>query len=205
LNILIPLIIFLVLLALGQIFNREPTVPIRRPGTGGGSALGPRPAIGGSSWTTAARDDSRPRPERSPERQPRPAQDGGIIILGTNVAAPPGVVFANPQEVEALARKNRRRPSRQQPAARRQEKPNTPAAPPRLTSTTTVDLTASHLERVQSVAAFATQDQLPSVSAEMVSSALRDPIRVREALVVGIVLQPPVAARRLARMRGAPR
>ena len=201
-NVIIPLVIFLVLLALGQVFNREQQAG--QPRAPSGSMLGPRPGAGASSWSNApqARRIVVEREGRLVELRAS-RRDDGILILeqGTAEKLPaniPSAILETPSD-----RKQRRR-NRSGNAAKRPQAQQTNPATPRLGATKLADVSNPNLsETQQEPATGATLADSPSPSAQAIADMLRNPRQVREAIILNTILQPPPGRQRLARDRRA--
>lgn len=195
-NLMIPVIIFIVLFALGQIFNREQAAAQQR--AAGGGPLGPRPGGQGSSWSTAsvARPQvTRPNPVADPRARGR---DDDIVIISGGRAAPARAlpeavrVTANEGKARKRARANQAAPN---PPSTRSSRP-----------TTNVSLTPASLVSNQELKS-PTDPPVEKAPAPVdriagsLHSQLRDRDRVREAITLTVLLQPPPGLRTLTRVR----
>jgi hypothetical protein len=192
-NMIIPLVIFLVLLALGQVFNREQNAAQQRARTG--SPLGPRPGSGANSWSVA----SGPRDPFAERR----SGDDGIVILSRDTEDPR--VFATEVNLQTVGDRRPKRKGRSGPQ-KRLEKPTPSPTPPGMlgsndmaAASRLIDTGPTVVTNVASPGFVATQATIQGVLA-----AISDPKRLQEAVVLNAILKPPIGLNRLLRLRNTP-
>lgn len=186
-RLLVPAI-FLVLWALHQLFNKENAPPpTNRPGGGLGPRPGgpPRPATD-YGREVPYRDPTGPVP--GPTRAASSAPEDEIVIIRSETARPAGVGGGPPRDARRPPRPRPSRPGRGSREPRREAPEPRPGPEAPVPATPPPPTTGGPASPILIGLA-------PPLSADELRRALTSPSRIREAILVNEILQPPKALR----------
>ena len=203
---------FLAIWALTAIFNRDASLPARNPNAHNPYAMRPVPAQGSrpapvrpAEPSPAVRQTQPPirwAPQEAPTRRPQPVGNDNDIII---IEAPRSVPRQNQSKGSGASRRGRQKP----PAAPK----HTPSIQPRagfegVAQNVNQQLSSSialsplseqagplSVQTVGTASAMPMSSTNPKARTLSIMAALGDPARVREAMLVNELLQPPLALR----------